>query len=113
MIGLANLLLAAPAVAVGEAVVSSLAFLVRLNHAVLLKLNQTALRVPRLRAAKYDNILSHYYLNVFPLLTLLFNPFYSDLKSKLKDNSVCHLLCFICLVCVCVHTPCACRSTLR
>lgn len=58
VIGLANLLLAGPAVAVGESVVLPLAFLVRLNHAVLLKLNQTALNVPRLHAVKQDETLS-------------------------------------------------------
>lgn len=58
VIGLANLLLAGPAVAVGESVVLPLALLVRLNHPILLKLNQTALSVPRLRAVKQDDILS-------------------------------------------------------
>lgn len=55
VIGLANLLLAGPAVAVGESVVLPLAFFVRLNHSVLLKLDQTALRVPWPHAAKQDN----------------------------------------------------------
>lgn len=50
--GLADLLLFGPAVAVGEPVVLSLVFLVCLNHSVLLKLNQTTLRVPWLHAAK-------------------------------------------------------------
>lgn len=57
-IGQANLLLAGPAVAVGEAVVSPLLLLVRLNHSVLLELNQTALRVPRSCAEKQENVMS-------------------------------------------------------
>lgn len=53
--GLADLLLAGPAVAVGEPVLLSLVFLMRLNHSVLLKLNQTPLRLPRLCAVKQEN----------------------------------------------------------
>lgn len=56
--GLANLLLAGPAVAVGESIVLPLAFLVRLNDSILLKLNKTALRVPRLQADKQDIMLN-------------------------------------------------------
>lgn len=56
MIGVANLLLAGPAVAVGESIVLPPAFLMRLNDSVLLKLSETAVRVPRLQAAKHDNI---------------------------------------------------------
>lgn len=56
MIGVANLLLAGPAVAVGESIVLPSAFLMRLNDSVLLKLNEAALRVPRLQAAIHDNI---------------------------------------------------------
>lgn len=55
MIGLADLLLARPAVPVGECALSSPFFLVCLNHSILLKLNQTTLRVPRLHAAKQEN----------------------------------------------------------
>lgn len=58
VIGPANLLLAGPAVAVGESVVLPLAFLVCVNHSILLKLNQAALRVPRPRADRQDNIIS-------------------------------------------------------
>lgn len=47
----AHLLLACPAVAVRESVVLPLAFLMRLNDSVLLKLNKTALSVPGLHAA--------------------------------------------------------------
>lgn len=48
----AHLLLACPAVAVRQPVVLPLAFLLRLNHSVLLKLNQAALGVPGLQAAQ-------------------------------------------------------------
>lgn len=54
-VGGANLLLAGPAVAVGESVVLPLTLLLRLNDSVLLELNQAAFRVPRLQAAKQDN----------------------------------------------------------
>lgn len=92
MIGLADLLSAGPAVPVGECALLSLVFLVCLNHSILLKLNQTTLRVPRLYAAKQENNMDAmsfksvcpYYLHLFPLLTLQYNHSYTDQQSKLK-----------------------------
>ena len=90
MIGLANLLLAGPAVAVRESIVLPLAFLVRLNHSILLKLNQTAFRVPRLHAAKHDNILQaedavlHKYPHV--IISMFFLFIYNSILVILTQN---------------------------
>lgn len=69
-LSICDLLLAGPGVTIGESVVSPLGPLLGLNHSVLLKLNQTALWVPRPCAVERNDV--HVKMRVYHFSTYLF-----------------------------------------